>query len=153
RYGGYSVVPRPVFGHGLVFVSTSYDFPALLAIRPDGQGDVTESHIAWSLKRGAPHNPSPLLVGDELYLVSDQGLATCVYAKTGKVHWHERIKGNYSASPLSADGMLYFLNETGLTTVVEARTAFKKVSENALGEPTLASPSAVDGALLIRTDK
>jgi outer membrane protein assembly factor BamB len=153
RYGGYSVVPRPVLGHGLVFVSTSYDFPTLLAIRPDGHGDVTDSRVAWTLKRGAPHNPSPLLLGDELYVVSDQGLATCLDGKSGKVHWQERIKGNYSASPLAAEGLLYFLNETGLTTIVEARTAFKKVSENTLGERTLASPAAVDGALFIRTDK
>src|SRR5439155_1071355 len=100
-YEGYSVVPRPVFGHGLVFVSTSYDAASLLAIRAGGGGDVTDSHVVWTLKKGAPHNPSPLLVGEELFLVSDGGIATCLDAKKGTVHWQERLQGNYSASPVN----------------------------------------------------
>ena len=77
-YGtGYSVIPKPVFGHGLLFVSSGYNTPNLLAIRPDGKGDVTETHIAWQTDKYAPHTPSPLLVGDELYTVSDAGTVTC----------------------------------------------------------------------------
>lgn len=152
-YDGYSVIPRPVFGHGLVFVSTGYDNASHLAIRADGSGDVTNSHIAWTLKRGAPHSASPLLVGNELYLVSDAGLASCLDAKTGKVHWQERVPGNYSSSPLSANGHVYFLNEQGLTTVVKAGTTFEVVAKNALGERTLASLAAVDGAIFLRTEK
>ena len=83
-YGdGFSNVPRPVFGHGLVYIATGFQQPALIAVRPDGTGDVTKTHVAWTLKRGAPHTPSPLLVGDELYFVSDAGIATCVDARTG----------------------------------------------------------------------
>ncbi|MDB6030125.1 MAG: outer rane biosis protein, partial [Verrucomicrobiales bacterium] len=110
---GYSVVPRPVFGHGLIFISTSFDRPVVLAIRPDGQGDVTETHVAWKVPKGAPSTPSPLLAGDELYFVSDSGIANCVDAKTGKVHWSERIGGGYSASPVLAEGRVYFQNEEG----------------------------------------
>ena len=83
RYEGYSVVPRPVYGDGLVFLSTGFDSPKLLAIRPDGTGDVTDSHVAWTSNKNAPNSPSPLLLGDELYMVSDGGILTCLDAKTG----------------------------------------------------------------------
>jgi outer membrane protein assembly factor BamB len=85
-YDGYSVIPRPVYGHGLVYICTGYNFPSLLAIRPDGKGDITKTHLAWSTNKAAPHTPSPLLVGDELYLVSDSGMASCLDAKKGTVY-------------------------------------------------------------------
>ena len=85
RYGsGYSVVPRPVFGNGLVYLSSGYDSPVFYAIKPDGKGDVTNSHVAWTAKKGAPRNASPLLVDDAVYMVADDGLFTCLDAKTGK---------------------------------------------------------------------
>lgn len=151
RYEGYSVIPRPVFGHGLAFVCTGYGSPRLIAIRPDGQGDVTESHVAWTLSRGAPLTPSPLLVGDELYLVSDLGVASCLDAKTGRVHWQRRLGGNFSSSPLFAAGNVYFQDEDGTTTVLQAGQQFAQVAQNSLEEPTLASHAAADGALFIRT--
>lgn len=155
KYGeGYSVVPRPVFGHGLVFLSSGYDTPNLLAVKVDGAaGDLTDSHIAWTMTKAAPLTPSPLLIGDELYVISDIGIATCLDAKTGKVHWQERIGGNHSASPLFADGKIYFQSEEGVGVVVEAGPKFKEVARNRLGEPTLASYAVADGALYIRTDK
>jgi outer membrane protein assembly factor BamB len=151
RHGGYSVIPRPVFGHGLVFVSTSYNFPNLLAIRPDGKGDVTATHVRWRLKSGAPHTPSPLLVGDELYVVSDSGTARCLDARTGKQHWQGRVGNAFSASPLHAGGRIYFQAEDGVGVVVKAGKAFERLARNDLGERTLASYAAADGALFIRT--
>ena len=154
RYGeGYSVIPRPVFGHGLLFIATGFDQPTVMAIRPDGQGDVTETHVAWTLKKSAPNTPSPVLVGEELYMVSDGGIASCVDAKTGRVHWQERIDGNYSASPIYADGRIYFQNEEGTGVVVKASREFQKLASNTLGERTLASYAVADKALFIRTDK
>ena len=153
RYGeGYSVIPKPVFGHGMIFLSSGYDKPVLLAIRADGKGDVTDTHIAWKLEKGAPHTPSPLLVGNELYVVSDAGIASCLDAKTGTVHWSERVGGNYSASPLFADGKIYLQNETGTGVVLKPGKTFEKLAENALGEKTLASYAVTDGALFIRTE-
>jgi outer membrane protein assembly factor BamB len=153
RYDGYSVIPRPVYGHGLVFICTGYNSPSLLAIRPDGQGDVTRTHVAWTVRRYVPHAPSPLLVGDELYMVSDRGFASCLDAKTGRVYWQERLEGSYSASPVFAGGKIYFQNEEGVGTVVKAGRQFEGVAKNSLEERTLASYAAVDGALFLRTAK
>lgn len=154
RYGqGYSVVPRPVFAHGLLFIGTGYNRADLLAIRAGGEGDVTDTHIAWRTTRGAPLTPSVVVVGDELYAVNDAGIASCWDARTGTVHWQERIEGNYSASPLAAGDRIYFQNETGTGTVLRAGRAFAKLATNRLDERTLASYAVVDRSLLIRTDQ
>lgn len=152
-YEGYSVIPRPVYGHGLVFICTGYDSPTLLAIQPDGTGDVTNTHVAWTVRRAVPHSASLLLVGDELYMVADNGMASCLEAKTGKVIWQERISGNFSASPLFADGKIYLQSEQGDGTVLQAGTRFEQIAKNSLKERTLASYAAVDGVLFIRTEK
>lgn len=152
NYTGYSVIPRPVYGHGLVFLSTSYDRPTFLAIKPDGKGDVTESHVAWSTKKDAPHTPSALLVGDELYLVSDNGTATCLDAKSGTVHWSQRLGRNgFSASPTFADGKVYFQDEEGVGYVVKAGKQYELLAKNDMKEKTLASYAVADGAIYLRT--
>ncbi len=151
RYDGYSTIPRPVFGHGLVIQSSGYEQPILLAIRPNGQGDVTDSHVAWKATKGAPLTPSPLLVGDELYTVSDNGVASCFDARSGKVLWQQRLAGNFSASPLAADGKIYFQNEEGAGFVIKPGKRFEQLARNDLAERTLASYAVADGALFIRT--
>lgn len=152
RYGeGYSVIPRPVLGHGLIFIGTGYDKPNVLAIRAGKPGDVTDSAMAWTLAKGAPHTPSMLLVGGELYLVSDGGIASCVDAKTGQVHWQERVGGNYSASPVLAEGRIYLQNEGGEGVVLQAGKEFKVLARNPLEERTLASYAISDGAIFIRS--
>ncbi len=154
RYGeGYSVVPRPVFGHGLLYLSSGFDRPVTHAIRPDGIGDVTDTHIAWKISKGAPNTPSMLLAGNELYFLSDAGVMTCANAKTGETHWQERLEGGVSASPVLADGKIYSVNEEGVTTVLKPGKTFRVLARNDLQERALASPAVVDGALLIRTAK
>ncbi|MCX6883108.1 MAG: PQQ-binding-like beta-propeller repeat protein [Verrucomicrobia bacterium] len=148
---GFSVVPRPVFAHGLLFVNTDYDFPKLFAIRPGGEGDVTSTHLAWQTGRGAPSTPSALVVGSELYFVSDAGIATCADAKTGQVHWNERLGGGFSASPVFAAGHIYFQNEEGVGYVLKAGKTFEQIAKNELGERTLASYAVDDGTLFIRS--
>jgi outer membrane protein assembly factor BamB len=152
RYDGYSLIPRPVYGHGLIFLSSGYERPTLVAIRAGGSGDITNSHIAWTVARGAPHTPSPLLVGTELYMVSDGGIASCLDARTGKVHWQERIGGSFSASPLHAAGRIYLQSEDGVTTVVRAATTFERLAQNKIDERALASYAAADGAIYLRTE-
>lgn len=148
---GYSVVPRPVFGHGLIFVSSAFDRPVLYAIRPGGRGDVTDTHIAWSISKGAPNTPSPLLVENEIYFVSDGGIMTCANAKTGEIHWQERLGGNYSASPVYADGKLFVQSEEGMGTVLKPGKKFEVLAKNDLKERTLASFAVNDGAIYIRS--
>ncbi len=151
-YGdGFSNVPRPVYGNGLVYLCTGFMQPALLAVRVDGKGDVTKSGIAWTLKRGAPLTPSPLLVGEELYLVSDNGIASCVDAQTGAPHWQVRLGGNHSASPLFADGRIYFLSEEGESTVIAPGKEFKTLAKNQLDGQTLASMAVSSGSIFIRS--
>ena len=151
-YGeGYSVVPRPVLGRGLLFVSSGYDRPVIHAIRPGGVGDVTSTHVAWTLAKGAPNTPSMVVVDDLLYCVSDAGVASAVEVETGKVVWSERLGGGFSSSILYGSGRLYFQNEEGVGYVVKPGRTFELLSKNELGERTLASYAADDGTVFIRT--
>ena len=139
--------------HGLVFIATGFQQPSLLAVRPDGTGDVTKTHIAWALKRGAPLTPSPIAVGDELYVVTDGGIATCLDAKQatwcGSSGWAARI----SASPVFADGRIYFLAEQGVTTVIAPGREFRRLAANTLDGGLLASMAVSGGSLYVRTDR
>jgi outer membrane protein assembly factor BamB len=148
---GFSNVPRPVYGHGLVYIATGFQQPSLLAVRANGTGDVTKTHIAWTLQRGAPYTPSPLLIGDELYVISDLGILSCLDAKTGAVHWLQRIGGNHSASPTFADGRIYFLDEDGVATVIAPGTIFRKLATNTLDGAMLASMAVSQRSIFIRT--
>jgi outer membrane protein assembly factor BamB len=142
-----------VYGHGLVFIATGFQQPSLLAVRVDGAGDVTKTHVAWTLRRGAPLTPSPLLVGDELYVVNDGGIAQCLDAKTGEARWIQRLGGgDYSASPLFADGRIYFLSERGVATVIAPGKEFRRLATNTLEGDTLASMAASGGSIFIRSD-
>ncbi|WP_437191641.1 PQQ-binding-like beta-propeller repeat protein [Planctomicrobium sp. SH527] len=156
RYGeGYSVIPRPVYGNGLVYICTGYGKPKLLAIDPTGTGDVTETHLKWTTEKQVPHSPSLLLVDNLLFFVSDKGIARCVDATTGDQHWEERLGGNYSASPLYAAGRVYFQDETGTATVIAASDKFEVLSKNILNpdERTFASYAICDNSLFLRSEK
>lgn len=151
RYEGYSVVPKPVYHRGLVFISTSFDNSKMLAIRPTGKGIVTETHVAWQLDRNVPKTPSMIAHDGLVYSISDDGIATCVEAESGELVYRKRIGGNYSASPLLAGDKLYFTSEEGVTTVVRAGQDFEEVGSNALEERTLASLAVLGDSILLRT--
>ncbi len=152
---------RPVAGHGLVFFPTGWSQGQILAIKPGKKGDVLDVNattpsdgqlqVAWRTKRNVPKKPSLLLVGDLLYTIDDNGVATCLEAETGKVVWNERIGGNYSAAPIAADGRLYFCSEEGKTTVVALGREFKKLAENTLDDGFMASPAVSGKSLVLRT--
>lgn len=151
---GFSVVPRPVYSPktGLLYLSTGYGKPELLAVRIDGKGDITGSDkIAWREAKRIPARPSPVLVGDELYVIADGGVASCFDAGTGTLHWTERVDGNYCASPLFADGHLYFSSQEGAVTVVKPGRTFEVVARNTLEGTLMASPMALDGNLIVRS--
>jgi outer membrane protein assembly factor BamB len=142
---------RPVAGYGLVFYPSGHANGHLLAVRPDGQGDVTATHVVWRVTRGVPSKPSVLLVGDLIFMGNDSGILTCVEAKTGEIVWRGRIPGTFSASPLAAAGRIYFFSEDGVTTVIEAAREFKQLASNTLDGGFMASPAVDGNALILRT--
>ena len=152
-YGlGFSVTPRPVYGNGLVYVSSGHGDKGLYAIRPGGKGNVTATHIKWKLERNGPVTPTPLLVGSELYIVRDNGDILCLDAITGKVHWQDEIKGVYSSSPVCGGGRIYIASEKGIFTVFKVGKEFEILAENDMKEKTYATPAIIDDALIIRTE-
>lgn len=154
RYDGYSVVPKPLYHRGLVYISTGFDSSSMLAIRPNGTGNVTDSHVEWRVDRNIPKTPSMVAYRDHIYSVSDDGIMLCIEAASGKIIYRERLGGKFSASPLLINDLLYFTDEEGTTTIVRAGlNEFQQVAENELGERTLATPAVAEDAILIRTAK
>jgi outer membrane protein assembly factor BamB len=152
KFDGYSLIPKPVVGNGMVYFSTGYNTPSVKAIKLGGTGDVTATNVAWSVGKVAPHTPSPLLVGDLLYCVSDRGTMSCIDAKKGTIVWEDKVRGAYSASPVYADGKIYLTSEEGKGTLVEAGRKFNVLGEFDIKEKTFASFAGVDGALYVRTE-
>lgn len=148
---GFSNVPRPVYGHGLVYVSTGYMQPELWAIRPDGTGDLS-GNVVWKAAQGMPAKPSVLLVDDLLFAVADNGILRCLEAKTGKQVWQQRLDGTFSASPIYAAGLAYFPGENGVVYVIKPGRQPEVVAENELPGRFMASPAVSGKALFLRTD-
>jgi outer membrane protein assembly factor BamB len=146
----YRIVASPVVAGELVYAPTRVK--PLLALRAGGRGDVSRTHRVWSFDDG-PDVPTPVGDGTYLYVVNDKGVAWCLDAKSGKVHYGpQRLKpGTYSASPVLADGRIYVTNEEGLTSVIKAGPVFELLAENALDDYTLASPAISNGQIFLRT--
>lgn len=150
----HSGTVRPVVGHGLVFTTTGLARGELWAVRPGGEGVVTDTHVVWKVKTGVPNRPSPVLVGDLLFMVDqDVGVVSCIEAKTGEVIWRERLPGvgSHSSSPVAAEGRVYFFNENGHGTVIAAGREFKVLGENKLDASFMASPAVAGKALFLRS--
>lgn len=153
RYDGFSVVPKPLYKNGLVYISSGYARAKLYVIDPTGTGDVTESHLKWMTDKDVPNNPSLLSIGDELYLQSDKGTISCLDAKTGEVHYQKkRLIRTSSASPVYAANKIYFTDERGTTLVIAPGKEFKLLATNDIEEPVLASMAIVDEKLLLRSE-
>jgi outer membrane protein assembly factor BamB len=146
----HEVIPAIVVGRGLIYSASGRNGPTL-ALRPGGDGDVTETHLAWRSVRNGPHVPSPCLVNGRLYTANDTGVFTCLDAATGKLVYTERINDRFSASPVVAGDLMWFAAESGVTYVIRASDRFEPVAKNDLGSPILASPAAIDGTLILRT--
>lgn len=175
QYSAWSASTRPLYRQGLAFLNTGFGGKTeLLAVRVDGQGDVTGTHVAWRTDKMVSKTPSPILVDDLLYMVSDDGMLTCLEAQTGTQVWRERLAGGFAASPIYADGRLYFFNQKGRTTVFkpgrtyanlpagaaksEGKTAAEVLERagdnlvvNTLDGDFMASPAVSDKALFLRS--
>ena len=147
----HSASTRPVAGHGMVFYPSGFENTKLVAVRPDGSGDVTSTHVAWRFTRAVPTKPSLLLVGDLIYMINDAGVASAVEARTGELVWQSRVGGTFSASPLYANGRIYLFDEDGITTVVAEGREFKILARNQLDNGFMASPAVAGEALFVRT--
>ncbi|MDM4016637.1 PQQ-binding-like beta-propeller repeat protein [Roseiconus lacunae] len=148
---GFSVVPRPVYGDGVVYFSTGFGKAQLWAVRVDGEGDVSSSHVVWTVPKGIPTKPSPVLHDGLVYVIDDNGIASCFEADSGQLVWKKRIGGKHSASPLLVDGRLYFGSHEGTVTVMSAGRDAEVVSESQLDGQIMASFAAVENSLVIRT--
>jgi outer membrane protein assembly factor BamB len=149
------VTPTPVTAHGLLYVACNGPGGNLvMALRPGGRGNITNTHVAWRHHQAAPYSSSPVVVGDYIYTVKNGGVMSCLNAKTGELAWRERLPagGNYYASLVAGNGNIYALNEEGKATVVAAKPQFQVVSSNDLGERTMASPAVSGGRIFIRSD-
>jgi outer membrane protein assembly factor BamB len=149
--GQHSASTRPVLGHGMIFFPTGFSTGQLFAVKTGGNGLITDTHVAWKVKRGVSNKPSILLIDDLIFMIGDTGIASCVEAKTGNIVWQQRIGGEYSASPVYADGKIYLFSEDGKTTVLKPSRTFEKLAENKLDEGFLASPAIAGRALFLRT--
>jgi outer membrane protein assembly factor BamB len=149
--GGMNVPSRPIYGHGLLYLTTADGGLKFFALKPVGRGDLTDQ-IEWKQSKGAPRYTSPILVDDLIYSCNDQGIIAAIEAKTGDVVWQERIKeGVFTASPVYAAGKLYFCSEDGQTVVLTPGRKFDQVAINKLADGFMASPAVIEGALILRT--
>jgi len=153
NYGqlGFSTVPRPVASDDTVYVATSYMQSRLIAVKTDGTGDVSETHVAWKADKQIPQKPSLLLHENRLYFVSDKGIVRCVNPTTGEDVWFDRLAGDYSASPLESEGHLYFCGQNGTCTVLQAGDEFKVLARNSLDADFMASPAVAEKSIFLRS--
>ena len=149
--GGMNAAALPLFGNGLVYATSAAGGFQLFAVRPDGHGDVTATHVAWKFAKTVPTRSSQLLVGERLFMISDRGVISCVNAKSGECVWQERLGGAFSASPICAEGHLYFFGEDGEAPVIEAADTYKMLSNNKLGDGFMASPAVYNNSLILRS--
>lgn len=135
----------------LLFLTCGFPSKHLMGIRPDGHGNVTDTHVAWHEQVGAAYVPSPVAVGSYFLVVADNGVASCFVAKTGERLWRERLPGGHSASAVTANGLAYFLSDDGIMSVIKPGPEFNVVAQNELGEETYASPAVHGGRFYLRT--
>jgi outer membrane protein assembly factor BamB len=151
RTPAFSGAAAPVYRDGIAYMISGFGKTELMAVRVDGSGDVTDSHVLWRTARNVPRTPSPVLVGDLLFTINDTGIVVCLDAATGEQIWKDRIRGDFAASLLYADGSIYCFNQDGISTVFTAARQFEVVATNTLDSGCMASPAVSGSALFLRT--
>ena len=153
EHRGWSIAPRPVYGEGLVFTMIDRDRPEMWAIKPNGSGDITETHIEWKETKRMPPRASPIIIKGLLFVVDRNGYISCIEAKTGKSIWQKRMKGRFSASPILANNLIYFFNEDTVCTIIKPTRELDIVTENKLSSDKLmATPAFDENSIYIRTE-
>lgn len=162
EYNDWSAAPMPVLYKDRVILATGFNLAALMAVRADGEGNVTDTHVEWSTRTRVPKYASPILVDGLLYVAADESFVSCLNPETGESVWTERIGGKYRASPVYADGRLYFFSAEGTTTVLKPGRTFEVLATNTLGDDSLrgdskrpvgfmASPAVAGKSFYLRT--
>ena len=150
RHGGMNAAGRPLFGNGLLYISTADGPNPLVAVAPQGKGDITDK-IVWRTNKSVPKRPSQLLIGDLLFMMNDGGVASCLDAKTSNEIWTRRLPGEYWASPIYADGLIYCFSQSGTIPVLKAGRDYELVAENKLDSGFVASPAVAGKSLVLRS--
>jgi outer membrane protein assembly factor BamB len=151
QYPDWSVAPRPLYDRGVAFIVTGLNKKELWAVKTDGQGDVTDTAVAWKLKTRVGKYASPILVDGLIYTAAEESFITCLEAATGETVWTERVGGKYAASPIYADGRLYFFDQQGTTSVLKPGRALEVMATNRLANGFMASPAVSGKAFFLRT--
>ncbi len=150
-HGGMNVAQPPLYGQGHVILCTGDGGLKMLAVRPDGSGDLTKTNIDWTYSKNVPSRSSPILVDDLLYFANEGGMLSCIDAKSGEFVWQERVGRAFWASPVCADGRLYLFDNEGTTTVAEPGRVWKRLAVNKLDDGCMATPAVAGKSLFVRT--
>ena len=155
HHGGMNAAARPLYKLGLVYISAGSGPLSLIAVRPDGNGDVTKTHVEWGFNKSVPRRPSQIILNDLMFMVDDKGVASCINALTAEILWQRRLPGNgeYRASPILAGGYIYCFSVNGQINVIAASAKYKLVATNQLGTGFQASPAVADNSLYLRSLK
>lgn len=151
RHDGMNASARPLYEHGLVFITNGMG--KMVAVKPEGSGEIPSDKLAWSSGKSVAKRSSPIIVGELLFMVTDDGIATCSEAKTGKLLWNKRLSGEFAASPIFADGKLYFSSMNGEVTVIAPEPELKVLATNKLEEGFMATPAVHGKSLILRSRK
>lgn len=150
-HGGFNAAARPLYSHGHVIINLEGG-KRLLAVRPDGTGNVTDTHVSWTCSKSTPTRPSQLVIGDHIFMVNDKGVASCLDISTGIPVWTERMEGRHSASPIYSNRRIYFFDEDGVSRVIAADpTEYRLLASNKLDDGCMASPAVYEDSLIIRS--
>lgn len=158
RYGFDSTVSCPLFWDGKVFINTGVNFLAgkkwaeIWAVNPEGNGDITETNVLWKCTEDVPGISTPVVNNGLIFMVSERGMLTCLEAKTGKVIWKEKLKGQFNSSPIWIDMKVYITSLSGVTTVINASKEFEILAENALDGRYIAPPSVASKSIILRSN-
>ena len=150
RHGWMNASIRPLYAHGLVFIAAGKDDTGLIAVKP-GRGRITEDGIVWKSGKMVAQKPSPIIMGDLMFMVNDIGIATCRSVKTGEIYWTQRLGGDFWASPVSDGEKIFCFSKDGKVPVFESSKEFKLLAENQFPEGFHSTPAIADNAMFLRS--